>query len=574
MIATIQGAKYCWRLPDEQEERAAALAARFNLSNALIQTLLSRNLKSEEEIERFLFSMKEREVGHPSLLKDASKAVDRIIKAINNQEKILICGDYDVDGITSSSLMLMCLLPLGAKVNFFLPHRVRDGYGLSVKTVERAAANNYKIIITVDNGITAFAPAQEAKKRGIDLIITDHHRPHEHVPEAFALVNPHQTDCPYPYKNFAGVGVGFKLMSLLYEKLELPLPGEVYELLLLGTVADVVPLTGENRFWVRHGLQHIKKFQSTALQVLKKNGRLTKPFISSQDIGFFITPQINALGRLDDARDGVKFLMSVDTQEVERIGTILASFNEARKAIEKDILKDIEEHVKKIDLTHSRVIVASHGKWAPGVIGLAASRIVGSYHRPTFLFCVTSEGIAKGSCRSIPAFNIFNALTQLKDMLITFGGHAAAAGLSLPAHRLDEFKERMQAIAEQQLTVEDLRPTVQLDATLALRDVTYKFMADLAYLEPFGCANAVPLFYLKNVSLIGEPQLLKDAHVKCTVFTDGVVKSVIFFNRPELFKLMQESLHKTCDLAVHVTENTWNKETKVELQGIDILIRS
>jgi single-stranded-DNA-specific exonuclease len=569
----VQGLKYRWRLPEQEEVRSSACAARFNLSAPIIQTLFSRRLKTEDEIERFLFSIKERDVAPASLMKDAEKAVERIIKALENKEKILICGDYDVDGVTSSSLMLMCLLPLGAQINYFLPNRVRDGYGLSVATVERAGRNDYKVIITVDNGITAFEPALEAKRQGIDLIITDHHRPHDHVPDAFAIINPHQHDCPYPFKSFAGVGVGFKLMSLLYERLNLPLPPEVFELLLLGTVADVVPLTGENRFWVRHGLNHIKRFESTALRVLKKNGRITKPVISSQDIGFFITPQINALGRLDDARDGVKFLMSVDVQEVERIGSVLASLNEARKSIEKGILKDIEVQVEQLDLSKERVIVVANTKWAPGVIGLAASRIVGAYHRPTFLFCITPEGVAKGSCRSIPAFNVFNALSEVKDLLLTFGGHAAAAGLSLPTHKLDEFKARMQRIVDDQLTPDDLKPTIQLDAELALRDVTSKLMYDLAYLEPFGCDNPVPLFYLKNVSFVGEPQLLKEAHVKCTVFADGVIKPVIFFNRPELFKVMQESLHQTCDVAVHVTENHWNNEVRVELQGIDILIK-
>ena len=492
--------------------------------------------------------------------------------AIKYKEKMLICGDYDVDGITSSALILSCLLPLDASVNFFLPNRVRDGYGLSTTTVERAARNGYRVIITVDNGITAFEPALVAKQHGIDLIITDHHRPHEHVPDAFAIVNPHQEDCPYPFKGFAGVGVSFKLMSLLYERLNLPLPAQVYELLLLGTVADVVPLVEENRFWVRYGLQHIRKQERMALQVLKKNARVTRPVITSQDIGFFITPQINALGRLDDPRDGVKFLMSIDAAEVERIGAVLSSFNEARKAVERSILDDIERELADIDFSKERVIVAFSKRWPTGVIGLAASRLVSAYHRPAFLFHITAEGIAKGSCRSIPAFNIFNALTTLRDMLITFGGHAVAAGLSLPAVRLPEFKARLEELVDKALTPDDLLPTLHIDAELPLREANSKLMADLAYLEPFGCENSVPLFYVRQVTLLGQPQLLKEAHVKCTVFSDGIAKPVIFFNRPELYKKLQEAEAMSCSLVVHALENHWNNETRIELQGIDIVL--
>lgn len=253
---TVQGEKYIWKLPTFEQKVVADIAVTYNLSFPIAQTLAMRGLTSSEAIDSFLFSSFERDVAHASLLKDAEHSVDRILAAIKNKEPILVFGDYDVDGITSSAMMMICLLPLGAKINFFLPHRVRDGYGLSTKIVERAAQNKYKVIVTVDNGITAFEPAQRAKELGIDLIITDHHRPHERVPDAFAIVNPNQNDCAYPFKTLAGVGVTFKLLSLLYEKKGLQLPAKSYELLLLGTIADVVPLMGENRFWVRYGLNY------------------------------------------------------------------------------------------------------------------------------------------------------------------------------------------------------------------------------------------------------------------------------------------------------------------------------
>ena len=332
-MEVVKGEKYRWHMQETDAEMTMGLAARFNLSVPVIETLITRNYKTPEEIEHFLFSDASRDVSAPDKLHGASKGVDRLLEAIKKGEKILICGDYDVDGITSSALILSCMLPLGAKINFFLPNRVRDGYGLAPKTVERAAANQYKVIITVDNGITAFDAARTAKRLGIDLIITDHHRPHKTLPRAHTIINPHQKKCSYPFKDFAGVGVSFKLMSLLYERLSKPLPSNVYEFLLLGTVADVVPLLGENRYWVRYGLHHIKENESMALEVLKHNSRIRKPLLSSQDIGFFITPQLNALGRLDDPRDGVTFLMSSDRTVVERIGSVLSTLNEARKVV-------------------------------------------------------------------------------------------------------------------------------------------------------------------------------------------------------------------------------------------------
>ena len=569
--SAVQGLKYRWLLPNNDKKVVNELAAKFNVSSPLINVLLTRGYREPDAIEKFIFTDAQSNVSNPALMKDADKAADRLIAAINNKEKILICGDYDVDGITSSALVLMCMLPLGADINFFLPNRARDGYGLAVKTVERAAKNNYAIIITVDNGTTAFEPARKAKELGIDLIITDHHKPHHELPEAFAFVNPHQADCTYPFKSFAGVGVSFKLMSLVYEKLNKSLPDTVYELLMLGTIADVVPLLNENRYWVRHGLRRQNVFASTAFNTLKKNGRLTKPLLSSQDIGFMVAPQINALGRLDDPRDGVTFLMSSDAAEVARIGTILAQLNEARKLVERSILRDIEAELATKDMVRERVVVASSNSWPSGVIGLAASRLVGAYGRPAFLFHLTSEGVAKGSCRSIPSFNLFNALEQVSDMLISFGGHAMAAGLALPAHKLPEFKERMSAIVDEQLTADDLVPTLQMDAHLSLQDVTMKMVNDLEYLEPFGCENSVPLFYLRNVSLVGEVQLLKEAHTKCLVFSEGVMKPVIFFSRPDIYNKLMSNPAGVWDMAVQVTQNYWNNEVRVELQGLDVL---
>lgn len=568
----IQGEKYLWKLPATDKMLLAELSAAYNLSFPVTQALLARGITTREQMDSYLLTSYEKDVAHPSRLKDAEKAVDRLQQAIANGEKILIAGDYDVDGITSSALLLTCMLPLGAKINFFLPHRVKDGYGLSVKTVQRAAANGYKLIITVDNGITAFEPAREAKRLGVDLIITDHHRPHDHLPEALAVVDPHQEDCGYPFKYFAGVGVGFKLMQLLYERLGKQLPTKVYELLLLGTVADVVPLRGENRFWVRHGLQQINAEETFCLKVLKENARFTKAVVSSTDIGFFITPQINALGRLEDPRAGVKFLIGSDLEETAEIGKLLGELNQARKSIETAIVDDVQALIRsgEIDLNTTKIVVAANNAWPSGVIGLVASRIVAAHGRPTILLHLTPQGLAKGSCRSIPEVNMFEALSSVKDMLHSFGGHPMAAGLSLDAARIPEFIARMNAYIAERVSDADLVQKLGLDAELSLAETNSKLVSDMANLEPFGCENPQPKFYIRNVSLIETPVLLKDLHVKCSVFADGVIKPVIFFNRPELYPKLLAQRSEPISLAVTVSENHWNGRVNVEFLGIDV----
>ncbi len=568
----IQGERYLWKMPTEDTQRILQIASTYNLSFPIAQTLLSRGFDTHDAINSFLFSSYARDVAHPSLMKDMQKAVDRIEYAISQKEPMLVFGDYDVDGITSSALMMVSLLPLGAQINFFLPHRVRDGYGISASIVERAAKNNYKVIITVDNGITAFEPAIKAKECGIDLIITDHHRPHHAVPDAFAIVNPNQDDCPYPFKTLAGVGVTFKLISLLYERKGLELPPKVYELLLLGTIADVVPLLGENRFWVRHGLHYINSTESLSFKTLKHNSKIVKATLSSTDIGFGITPQINALGRLQDPRQGVKFLIGTDLGEVQEVGRVLLELNEARKEIERSILNDVEKKIDSgvIDLSKENVIIATSNQWPPGVIGLVASRLVGKYGKPTLLFHETKDGILKGSCRSIPEFSIFDALDKAKEHIMQFGGHSQAAGLALAKDKLPLLKASLEQSVAEQLTAEDLTQKLPIDASARLSDFSQQFMRDMHHLEPFGHMNKQPTFIIKDVVLVQKPQLLKEAHVKCSVFADGVIKPVIFFNRPDIYEQLVQRDQEPITIAAQVQENHWNGRVSVELNGLDI----
>lgn len=566
----IKGEKYLWRMKKFDLKKVQEVAVRHGVGISVAQTLLSRGFVSKEEITSFLFSS-EKDIAHPSRLKGASEAVERIIKAIRSEEKILIFGDYDVDGITSTSLLLVSLLPLGAKINYYLPNRLREGYGLSVAVVEKAVKNGYKLIITVDNGISAHKAAEKARELGIDLIITDHHRPHEELPHALAIIDPNQPGCEYPYKSLAGVGVAFKLASLLYEQLDKVLPEKAYEMLMLGTVADVVPLTDENRFWVRHGLACVNKKRSMAVSVLAANTNLSKTRWGSLDVGFMIAPQINALGRLDDSRDAVKFLISSQREDVERIGKILKEKNDERKIVERKIFEEIESLIvnKTIDLDKDKVFMASGESWPAGVIGLVAGRISHNYGRPTFLFH-ESHGILKGSCRSIPEFDIFNALDANKDLLLTYGGHSFAAGLSLKKENFSELKRRLEEKISTELPPEALLPKIELDAECSLSDMTIKFLHEIDQLEPFGNSNSQPTFIFRDVTLLNQPVILKDKHVKCSLFSDGIIKPIIFFNRPDLIPFFNTIGDKPFHVAGHVMRNEWNDSIRIETQGLDV----
>ncbi len=556
-------------------ERVRNIAYTHSLAMPIAHVLYSRGYLQDKDISSFLFTSFEQDVPHPGSMKGLMTAAKRIIAAKEKNQKILIFGDYDVDGVTSSSLALTALLPLGFNINFYLPNRLKEGYGLSVDAVRKAFDHGYQLIVTVDNGTTAFAAAQEAQRLGVDLIITDHHRPHGDLPPALSIVNPHQHDCPYPFKHLAGVGVTFKLMCLIYELLDIhKLPQKTYELLLLGTVADVVPLLGENRYWVRHGLHTINHFRSNAMRTLAQNSNLTKDEYTSLDIGFMIAPQINALGRLADPRDAVKFMISADLSDVEKVGAVLKAINEERKRVDSAIFDEIDQRIQRghIDLSTDRIILDSSKDWPAGVIGLVAGKLMHSYGRPTLLLHLDSQGFAKGSCRSIPEFNMFDALSACSDLLVQFGGHSFAAGLKLKQEHVPALKERLNQAVAQQVAAEDLIPKLHIDAPLPLQEVNQKMLAGLEQLEPFGNQNAQPLFLIRDVSLVKPPQVLKEKHIKCLVFADGIIKPVIFFNRPDLLPILQQLEDKPFSLAAHVMKNEWGGSVKIELQGIDIAI--
>ncbi|MFC1854397.1 single-stranded-DNA-specific exonuclease RecJ [Candidatus Dependentiae bacterium] len=570
----IRGARFSWLCPAEDKKQSLKLANETNLSLPIASVFKNRNLCSADEIKSFLFSSFSRDVASPHLMQDSQKAVERIETAIKNDEKILVFGDYDVDGITATSIALMCLKPLGANINYLLPNRRRDGYGISSKVVQKAHDANFSLIITVDNGITGHKAAEVAKKLGVDLIITDHHKPSDTLPTACAVVDPHRVDCQYPNKELCGAGVIFKIMSMLYENRNLPIPHKCYEILALGTIGDVVPLVHENRYWVREGLSNINQNMSPQICALAMNNKYSKSVLKSQDIAFGIVPQINALGRMDDPRDAVKFLLSSDQDKIQKIANKLGQLNEERKEAEGEIFESIEQDIidKKINIEKEHVIFVCNKDWSTGLVGLVAGKLSNKYGRPAFVLHITKDGIAKGSCRSIEEFDVFNALSKNRDILTSFGGHKCAGGLSLPVDKLDELKKRLESQVSEKLSLEDLRPKIQIDAGLELNDANNKLMRDLELMEPFGNQNPVPTFIIKEASLVKPPQVLKKKHVKCMFFSNGVVKPAIFFNRPDLIEFLTLYESKKFNIAAQVTQNEWRGNKTIELLGLDIAL--
>ncbi len=572
-----QGVKFLCQLKKQSAETVQALSLQTFLSIPIIQVLLNRNLCTPAQIFDFLSPSFDPTKSKAEDMKDAKKAVSRILEAVEKKEKILIFGDYDVDGMTATSIALLSLLPLGANINYYLPHRVKDGYGLSKKIIDLAAKNDYKLVITVDNGTTSIEAAAAAKLAGIDLIITDHHQPKHDLPDAFALVNPHQNDCNYPFKHFCGAGVIFKIMQFLYQDKGLSIPEKVYELLLLGTVADVVSLTSENRFWVKFCLEKLNNSaKSFSFLCMAANAnKLEKAKWSSIDLAFGIAPQLNALGRLDDPKSAVKFLISSRQDEVEKIGAGLLDINLKRRSVEAQIYEEIDAKIKskKIDLDKSPIIVAASENWPPGVVGLVAGRLCNNYGRPTFIFHIDqNSGLAKGSARSIKKFDLFESLGQCKDLLKTFGGHRQAAGLSLPLEFLSQFQEQMSQIVLSQLSWDDLQPVLDVDAELSFLDLNQRFVTDLNRLEPFGHENMIPVFLFKDVVLAKPIEILKEKHIKTLCFWGGVLKPIIFFNRQDLIEVFEKIQDQPFSVVAQVAlKNDYGRQGQFDLIGQDII---
>ncbi len=502
--------KFGKRVPQED---ALALADSLNISVVLAELLIQRGVTNFLESKNFFRPTLE-DLHDPFLMDGMEEASIRTIEAITCNQKIVVYGDYDVDGTCASSLMYMFLKNLGADVEIYIPNRLSEGYGISRDGIDFAKEHNTQLIIYVDCGITAVDEVDYANSLGIDTIICDHHQPKEKLPEAYAILDPLKPGDTYPFKYLAGAGVAFKLARAIGDRVgKKDLAMNYVDLVALASAADIVPLTDENRILVRAGLDMINDNPRPGIAALLQIARMTHGNLSSGQIVFTIAPRINAVGRLGDAMRAVALFTSEDHDEAREIASVLESENLERRKIDEvtfsyalDMIKD------KVDFERDKAIILHGDDWHPGVIGIVASRLVEKYHLPSIML-TTIDGVAKGSARSIQGFDIYQALEQCKDLLVQFGGHKAAAGLEIEVDKIDEFRRRFNEVLNTQLSENDIIPEIEIDAEINFSEITAKFIRILDQFAPFGPGNHRPVFLARNVRWTNNPRIVGKNHI-------------------------------------------------------------
>ena len=446
------------------------------------------------------------------------EAVARVGRALAQRERILIYGDYDVDGTMAVVVLLTALRTLGAEVEAYIPHRLADGYGMRVPVVEEAAASGFRLVISVDTGIREHAVLARARELGLDCIVTDHHLPDGHLPPACAILNPRRPDCGYPEKSLAGVGVAFKLaQALLGERLTERLLESYLKVVAIGTIADVVPLLGENRVIARFGLEGLRQPAQSGLEALIELAGLAGKEISAGDVAFRLAPRLNAAGRMENARDVIELFTLPDAARTREIAERLERLNRERQRVEDEILREIVEQVeRRTDLAGRYTLVLAGPGWHRGVIGIVAQRVVERYHRPTLVIGV-EDGVGVGSGRSLKRFHLLEALTAASDLFERFGGHAQAAGFALPADRVPELERRFEEYARTVLVPGDLEPVLRVDGQVNLAEMDWPLYQELSKLEPFGMGNPTPVFGACGLRLVATPRVLQEKHLKLRV---------------------------------------------------------
>lgn len=539
------------------------------------QVLFNRGYATETEAEAYLNG--DPPQGDPFQMLGMEATVERIEHAIKNEQHITVYGDYDADGVTSSALLSQALEALKAKVSVYIPNRFTEGYGLNNTALDKLKSAGTDMIVTVDCGIRALEPAQHARKIGLDLVITDHHTPGAELPAAAALINPKQPGDPYPEKNLAGVGVAYKLAAALIQRLKpegLNLE-DLLDLVAIGTVADLVPLVGENRALVKGGLAVLRQPQRQGLFSLMGVAGLKPPSITAESIGFVLGPRINAAGRIGSAMDAYKLLTAKDVFEAGQFAQVLDNRNRERQRITAEIFEQVEDELfgesvppksGSGDLEGKFLLFAAHEDFNPGVVGLAASRLAERYYRPAAVGS-RGESFTKASCRSIPEFHITRALEACADLLTRFGGHAAAAGFTVPNENLPELSERLQKLAEEALEGEELRPLIQADAEVPLAELTPSLLSDLAKMQPTGYGNPEAVFISRGALVRGARAVGRDgAHLKLTVGDGQVNLDAIAFRQGEWFGRLPERV----DLIYTFELNEFNGRRSLQLNVKDI----
>jgi single-stranded-DNA-specific exonuclease len=518
-----------WLLPQLDQEGIAALARALGIGPQAAGVLFARGFQEPGAARRFLCPSLD-DLYDPLLLRGMDCALERLTRAIRNHEQILIYGDYDVDGTTSVVILKRAIEMAGGNADFHVPDRLRDGYGMRPEVVETAASRGVSLIISVDTGIRAAEVVRRASELSIDVIITDHHLPEAELPPALAVLNPNRPDCDYPEKNLCGVGVAFKLVQALLGGLDWPkdklrrVIESFLKLVAIGTVADVVPLTGENRIIVKHGLGGLRDVRNPGLRaLLDVAGFIGGSAPSATQVAFRIAPRMNAAGRMATANDVIEMLLTTDVERARALAEQLHALNAERQKTEAEIIETILDECARVPVDDAQAaLVFSARDWHRGVLGIVASRLVERFHRPVFVLSEDAEsGYAQGSGRSIPHFHLLEALESMPELLVKFGGHYHAAGLTLAAKDVGTFRQRFQDYAALRLTPEDFRTELEIDGIITLREINERTVAEISSLAPFGCANATPIFAALDVEVAGPPVLWKEKHLRVPLRQDG-----------------------------------------------------
>lgn len=565
-----------WKIKDVSDELSVQrLTDSLNISPILARLLVLRNIRTFGQAKHF-FRPSIESLHDPFLMDQMESATTRVITALTENQKICIYGDYDVDGTCATALLYMFLKELDANVEFFIPRRLEEGYGLSTAAIDIVKEKGTQLMITVDCGITAIEETEYANKLGIDVIICDHHQPKEELPNAFSVLDPLKPGCNYPFKYLSGAGVAFKLAQGLCERIgKRGLPLKYLDLVALAGAADIVTLTDENRILVNEGLNRVNLNPRPGIEAIMEMSRLQPGQLSSGQIVFTVAPRINAVGRLGDAERAVNLLIATNKKEAVKLAEVLETENYERRKIDVDTFEAAKEIVdSQVDLDEELAIVLHNEHWHPGVIGIVASRLVEKYYRPSVLL-TTIDGIAKGSARSINGFNIYEALEKCNDLLLHFGGHRAAAGLALEVDKIDEFKSRLNEILKSSITSEDLSQEISIDSIIKFSEITPKFLRVLDQFAPFGPGNLRPVFLSENVHVANAPRIVGKNHLLASFKQDGSDKvfDSIGFNLGDHYEFINDN-HSELDIVFSLDKTIRDSRIFPQLKLKDIKVRT
>ena len=554
-----------WSLKKENPKLREKLAKTLGVSPITAQLLINRGIENEAEASQFLSSTLF-DLPSPYLMKGMDRAVERIKKALEDREKIAIYGDYDVDGVTSTALFYTFMKGLGADVTYYNPDRMKEGYGVNADAVRKLAADGVTLIISGDCGITAVKEVEEARSLGVDFIVTDHHKPPEELPNAVSILNPQLSDCKYPGKGITGVGVVFNLVIALRRALredgffgrEEPNLAEYLDLVALGTVADCAPLMDVNRIFVKEGIKRMENPKRIGVQALKEASSINGG-ITSYDLGFKLGPRINASGRLSSAAKAVELFISENIDDAREIAKALSRENSNRQNIEGEILKDALAQVESGPgvLRENSIVLASRG-WHPGIIGIVASRIVERYERPVMMIAVGDDGTGKGSGRSVKGVNIYAALSECRELLLQFGGHEQAAGISIREEKVAELRDMFEMAISN--IGADYKAVLDIDCAVSLDEINESLVTELGMLEPYGIGNPEPVLVAESVEVISK-RIFKDKHIGLKVRQGGRPLDAVWFNAPH-----EADITDRIDLVFTPEFNVWNGRKEIRLK--------